>query len=146
MPAERTAIVLPETGIRVSYRVKLLGNVAFHPLSALTRATRGQMTTDAGVRAIARSIMTEVEPVANRLGIEPPISIEQKIAGAEMLGVQKTSMLQDLEAQRPMELDSIIGAVVELRRAARHRHGLHTNRYASAKLLETTSALRRVQK
>ena len=72
VPAERTAIVLPEPGIRVSYGVKLLGNVAFYPLSALTPATLGQMTTDACVRAIARSIMTEVEAVANRLGIELP--------------------------------------------------------------------------
>jgi 2-dehydropantoate 2-reductase len=122
--------------------VKLLGNVAFNPLSVLTRATLVQMTTDPGVRAIVRSIMTEVEAVANRLGIELPVSIEQRIDGAGKLGEHKTSMLQDLEAGRPMELEPIVGAVVELG----ERLGIdmpHTRTvYASAKLLQAASALR----
>ena len=134
------------TRLRNEIWVKLLGNVAFNPLSVLTRATLVQMTTDPGVRAVVRSIMTEVEAVANRLGIELPISIEQRIAGAEKLGEHKTSMLQDLEANRPMELEPIVGAVVELG----ERLGIdmpHTRTvYASAKLLEATSALRRASK
>jgi 2-dehydropantoate 2-reductase len=134
------------TRIRNEIWVKLLGNVAFNPLSVLTRATLVQMTTDPSVRAIVRSIMAEVEAVANRLGVELPISIEQRIAGAEKLGEHKTSMLQDLEAGRPMELEPIVGAVVELG----ERLGIdmpHTRTvYAGAKLLEATSAMRRAQK
>ncbi len=94
--------------------VKLLGNVAFNPISALTRATLVQMVRDPDVRALVRNIMTEVEAVANKLGLELPVSIDQRIAGAEKVGEHKTSMLQDLEAGRPMELDAIVGAVVEL--------------------------------
>ena len=138
---------VPQTArLRNEIWVKLLGNVAFNPLSVLTRATLVQMTTDPGVRAVVRSIMTEVEAVANRLGIELPISIEQRIAGAEKLGEHKTSMLQDLEAGRSMELEPIVGAVVELG----ERLGIdmpHTKTvYAGAKLLEATSVLRRTKK
>ena len=134
------------TRIRNEIWVKLLGNVAFNPLSALTRATLVGMTTDPGVRDIVRSIMTEVEAVAARLGIELPISIEQRIAGAGKLGEHKTSMLQDLEADRPLELEPIVGAVVELG----ERLGIdmpHTRTvYASVKLMAATSALRRAGK
>jgi 2-dehydropantoate 2-reductase len=94
--------------------VKLLGNVAFNPISALTRATLAQMARDPGVRGVARNIMTEVEAVANRLGVEIPISIDQRIAGAEKVGEHRTSMLQDLEAGRPLEIEPVVGAVVEL--------------------------------
>jgi 2-dehydropantoate 2-reductase len=100
--------------LRTEIWVKLLGNVAFNPISALTRATLGQMTRDADVCAIVRNIMAEVESVANKLGVSLPISIEQRIAGAEKLGEHKTSMLQDLDANRPMELEPVVGAVVEL--------------------------------
>ena len=61
-----------------------------------------------------RNMMQEVEAVSHKLGMELPISIEQRIAGAEKVGEHKTSMLQDLEAGRPMELEAIVGAVVEL--------------------------------
>jgi 2-dehydropantoate 2-reductase len=94
--------------------VKLLGNVAFNPISALTRATLAQMTRDSDVREVVRCIMTEVEMVANKMGVEIPISIEQRIAGAEKVGEHKTSMLQDLEAGRPIEIEPVVGAVVEL--------------------------------
>ncbi len=102
------------TRIRNEMWVKLLGNVAFNPLSALTRATLAAMAQDPGVCALVRNIMTEVEEVARRLGMELPISIDQRIAGAEKVGEHKTSMLQDLEAHRPMELEPVVGAVVEL--------------------------------
>jgi 2-dehydropantoate 2-reductase len=94
--------------------VKLLGNVAFNPLSALTRATLAQMARHPDVCPVVRSIMSEVEAVANQLGVEIPISLDQRIAGAEKVGEHKTSMLQDLEADRPMELEPVVGAVVEL--------------------------------
>ena len=100
--------------IRHEIWVKILGNVAFNPTSVLTRATLAQMTGDVEVSALARNIMKETEAVARALGFELPISIEQRMAGAAAVGEHKTSMLQDLEAGRPMELEAIVGAVVEL--------------------------------
>ena len=94
--------------------VKVLGNASFNPVSALTRATLVQMMRDPGVCSVIRSIMQEVEAVSNKLGMELPVSIDQRITGAEKVGEHKTSMLQDLEAGRPMELEALIGAVVEL--------------------------------
>jgi 2-dehydropantoate 2-reductase len=94
--------------------VKLLGNVAFNPISALTRATLWQMAHDPDVSVLARKIMCEVEMVANELGIELSVSIDQRMAGVEKMGEHKTSMLQDLEAGRPMELEAIVGAVIEI--------------------------------
>ena len=125
------------THIRHEIWVKLLGNVAFNPISALTRATLAGMARDAAVRDIVRCIMTEVEAVASGLGVEIPISIEQRIAGAEKVGEHKTSMLQDLEAGRPLELEAVVGAVVEL--GERLGIGIpHTRTvYACARLLET---------
>jgi 2-dehydropantoate 2-reductase len=115
--------------------VKILGNVAFNPISALTGATLVQMTRDPGVSALVRSIMQEAEAVASKLGMELPVTIDQRIAGADKVGEHKTSMLQDLEAGRPMELEAVVGAVVELG----ERLGLpmlHTRTvYACAKLL-----------
>jgi len=102
------------TRIRHEIWVKLLGNVAFNPISALTRATLVKMARDPDVRSLVRSIMIEVEAVANKLGVEIPISIDQRIAGAEKVGEHKTSMLQDLEAGRPLELEPVVGAVIEL--------------------------------
>jgi 2-dehydropantoate 2-reductase len=102
------------TRIRHEIWVKLLGNVAFNPISALTRATLVRMARDPEVCGVVRNIMTEVEAVANRLGVEIPISIDQRIAGAEKVGEHKTSMLQDLEAGRSLEIEPVVGAVVEL--------------------------------
>lgn len=128
--------------IRHEIWVKLLGNVAFNPISALTRATLVQIARDPDVCPIVRNVMIEVEAIAARLGVELPISIDQRIAGAEKVGEHKTSMLQDLEAGRPMELEAVVGAVVELG----DRLGVpvpHTRTvYACAKLLEATSAAR----
>ncbi|HTV66619.1 MAG TPA: 2-dehydropantoate 2-reductase [Bryocella sp.] len=94
--------------------VKVLGNASFNPVSALTRATLVQMVRDPGVCSVIRNIMREVEAVSGKLGMELPVSIDQRIAGAEKVGEHKTSMLQDLEAGRPMELEALVGAVVEL--------------------------------
>jgi 2-dehydropantoate 2-reductase len=102
------------TRIRHEIWVKILGNVAFNPISALTGATLAQMVRDPGVCELVRNIMSEAEAVAARLGLELPITIEQRIAGAEKVGQHKTSMLQDLEAGRPLELEAVVGAVVEL--------------------------------
>ena len=100
--------------IRHEIWVKVLGNASLNPVSALTRATIVQMVRDPGVCSVIRSIMQEVEAVSYKLGMELPVSIDQRIAGAEKVGEHKTSMLQDLEAGRPMELEALVGAVVEL--------------------------------
>jgi len=102
------------TRIRHEIWVKILGNVAFNPISVLTRATLAQMTGDPEVAALTRKIMQEAEAVARALGLELPVTIEQRMAGAASVGEHKTSMLQDLEAGRRMELEAIVGAVVEL--------------------------------
>lgn len=100
--------------IRHEIWVKLLGNVAFNPISVLTGATLIEMVRHPDVSMLAREIMREAEAVANGLGIELPISIDQRMAGAEKVGAHKTSMLQDLEAGRPMELEAVVGAVLEV--------------------------------
>ncbi len=102
------------TRFRHEIWVKLLGNIAFNPISALTGGTLEELVRHPETSAVIREIMTETEAVAARLGIELPISIDQRMAGAEKVGAHKTSMLQDLEAGRPLELEPIVGAVVEL--------------------------------
>lgn len=128
------------TRIRHEIWVKILGNVAFNPISALTGATIAQMARDPEVSVLARGIMQEAEAVALKLGLELPISIDQRMAGAEKVGEHKTSMLQDLEAGRQMEIEAVVGAVVELG----ERMGIpmpctHTV-YACTKLLAETRA------
>lgn len=122
--------------IRHEMWVKLLGNAAFNPISALTRATLIEMTQCPETRALAGAIMSEVAKVAERLRIRLGISIEQRLKGAEQVGHHKTSMLQDVEAGRPLELEPIVGAAVELG----DKLGIlmpHTKTvYACAKLLE----------
>jgi len=102
------------THLRQEIWVKLLGNASLNPVSALTRATVAQMVRDPGVCSVIRSVMREVEAVSSKLGMELPVSIDQRIAGAEKVGEHKTSMLQDLEAGRPLELEALVGSVVEL--------------------------------
>ncbi|MFN7996157.1 MAG: 2-dehydropantoate 2-reductase [Bryobacteraceae bacterium] len=102
------------THIREEIWVKILGNVAFNPISALTGATLARMTSDPDVSVLARAIMTETEAVATKLGMKLPVTIEQRMAGAAKVGEHKTSMLQDLEAGRPLELEAIAGAVLEI--------------------------------
>jgi 2-dehydropantoate 2-reductase len=128
--------------IRTEIWVKILGNVAFNPISALTRATLVEMARDPEVCTVVRHIMQEVEAVGAKLGIEMPISIDQRIAGAEKVGEHKTSMLQDLEAGRPLELEAVVGAVVEL--GERVGIGMPYTRtvYACTRLLEKSSSRR----
>jgi 2-dehydropantoate 2-reductase len=102
------------TRFRHEIWVKLLGNVAFNPVSALTGGTLEELARHPEMSRLVREIMAETEAVAAKLGIELPISIDQRMAGAERVGAHKTSMLQDLEAGRPMELEAVVGAVVEL--------------------------------
>ena len=127
------------TRFRSEIWVKLLGNIAFNPISALTRATMDQLTHHPEVIRLVREVMTETEAVAKKLDIELPISIDQRIAGAQKVGAHKTSMLQDLEAGRPIELEAIVGAAIEL--GERLDVPMPSTRavYACAKLLDEES-------
>ena len=103
-----------EAQIRDEIWVKLMGNVAFNPLSALTRATLAAMCRHPMTRQLVHSMMEESLELAHALGSQPQISIERRISGAERVGEHKTSTLQDLEAGKPLELAALIDAVVEL--------------------------------
>ena len=105
-----------KTDIRTEIWVKLWGNVAFNPISALTGGTLRQICTDPITRALARRVMGEAEAIAAEFGIKMPIDVERRIDGAAAVGEHKTSMLQDFERGRPIELDAIVGAVAELGR------------------------------
>jgi 2-dehydropantoate 2-reductase len=102
------------TEIRHDIWVKLMGSVAFNPISALARATLVEIVRCPETRELATAMMSEADAVARSLGIEVGISIEQRLEGAEKVGHHKTSMLQDVEAGRPLELEAIVGAVIEL--------------------------------
>jgi 2-dehydropantoate 2-reductase len=102
--------------IRSDIWVKLWGNLSFNPISALTGATLAGICADDGTRAVARTMMVEAETIANALGVTFPIDVDKRIAGAAAVGEHKTSMLQDLERGRPMEIDPLVTAVQELGR------------------------------
>ena len=100
--------------IRDELWVKLWGNLAFNPISALTTATLDVLIADDAQRGVARAMMVEGQRVAEALGIRFAIDVDKRIAGAAEVGAHKTSMLQDLERGRPMEIEALLGAVVEL--------------------------------
>lgn len=100
--------------IRDELWVKLWGNLAFNPISALTAATLDVLTADEGQRGVAREMMREAQAVGEALGVRFGIDVDKRIAGAAEVGAHKTSMLQDLERGRPLEIDALLGAVVEL--------------------------------
>jgi 2-dehydropantoate 2-reductase len=102
------------SNIRQEIWVKLMGNLAFNPISALTGATLLEIIECPETRALASAIMEEAGMVAGKLGIDLGISVEQRLAGAARVGHHKTSMLQDVESGRPIELEAIAGSVVEL--------------------------------
>jgi 2-dehydropantoate 2-reductase len=103
-----------EADIRNDVWIKLIGNVAFNPISALTRGTMVEICRHPGTRALVVALMEETLEVARRLGLEPAVTIERRLAGAERVGAHKTSMLQDLEAGKRLELAPIVDAVIEL--------------------------------
>ena len=103
-----------ESDIRSEVWLKLMGNAAFNPISALTGATMVQIAQFEPTRLLAVDVMTEVRDVAAALGHAPEISIERRLAGAERVGAHRTSMLQDLEAGKALELAPLVVAVVEL--------------------------------
>lgn len=94
--------------------VKLWGNLSFNPISALTHATLDVLCTDPGTRAVARAMMIEAQEIAEKLGVTFPIDVERRIDGGAAVGAHRTSMLQDLDAHRPMEIDALVRSVQEL--------------------------------
>lgn len=103
-----------EAAIREHIWLKLIGNAAFNPVSALTGATLGELGEAPEMVELLRAIIEECTLVASRLGIELPVSTERRLQAGIAVGDHKTSMLQDLEAGKPLELDCITGAVIEL--------------------------------
>ena len=102
--------------IRAELWVKLWGNLSFNPISALTHATLEDICRFPLSRELAARMMTEARVVAEKLGVEFKLSLDQRIAGAESVGAHKTSMLQDVERGRALELQALVGSVVELAR------------------------------
>jgi 2-dehydropantoate 2-reductase len=100
--------------IRSEIWLKLWGNMTFNPISALSRATLAGICQYPPSRALAAEMMAEAQNVAAKLGITFRVSLEKRIAGAERVGHHKTSMLQDVEAARTLEIDALLGSVIEL--------------------------------
>jgi 2-dehydropantoate 2-reductase len=103
-----------QTRLRNEIWLKLLGNATLNPVSALTGATLTQMFESPPSRELIRTLMEEVASVARSLDVELPISVGRRMEGAAAVGEHKTSMLQDLEAGKALEVDALLGAVVEL--------------------------------
>jgi 2-dehydropantoate 2-reductase len=127
-----------QTRIRNEIWLKILGNATLNPVSALTRATLADMLTNPASRELIRTLMEEVDAVARAIGADVPLSIEKRMDGAAATGAHKTSMLQDLEAGRPLEVDALLGAVVELADGAAVSVPSLRVVYALTKLLDET--------
>ncbi len=106
----------PVRNIRDEIWVKLWGNLSFNPISALTRATLDVIATGEETRAVARNMMLEAQAIGEKLGVRFGVDVDKRIDGAAAVGAHKTSMLQDLERGRPMEIEALVGAVAELGR------------------------------
>jgi len=102
--------------IRNEIWTKLWGNLSFNPISALTGGTLAEITGDEGTRGVARAMMLEAQAIGVALGVSFGVDVDRRIAGAAEVGAHKTSMLQDLELGRPMEIDALVTAVQELGR------------------------------
>lgn len=96
--------------------IKLWGNLSFNPISALTHATLDVLCTDEGTRLVARNMMVEAQTIAEKLGVKFPIDVDRRIEGGAAVGAHRTSMLQDLDQGRPMEIDALVTSVQELGR------------------------------
>ncbi|PSK81790.1 ketopantoate reductase [Limimaricola soesokkakensis] len=122
--ALRLSRVLQDAGLKAPVRpklrdeiwIKLWGNLSFNPISALTHATLDVLCTDEGTREVARRMMLEAQTIAEALGVSFPIDVDRRIAGGAAVGAHRTSMLQDIDAARPMEIEALVGSVRELGR------------------------------
>jgi 2-dehydropantoate 2-reductase len=124
--------------IRSEIWLKIWGNACFNPISALTHATLVDICRFPATRAVAAEVMREVQTIGEKLGAHFRVPIERRIAGAEGVGAHKTSTLQDLEHGRALELDALVGAVVELGRITQTATPHLDTLYACASLLAKT--------
>jgi 2-dehydropantoate 2-reductase len=124
--------------IRSEIWLKLWGNLSFNPISALTRATMVDICRFAPTRELAADMMREAQVVAEKLGVKFKVSLDKRIAGAEGVGKHKTSMLQDVESGRPLELEALVGSVRELGRVTATPTPTIDAVYACASLLAKT--------
>jgi 2-dehydropantoate 2-reductase len=120
---ERLAEALISAGLRAPIRsirdeiwVKLWGNLCFNPISALTHETLDVVAREPGTRGVARAMMSEAQAIGEKLGVRFSVDIERRIDGAAAVGAHRTSMLQDLERGRPMEIDALVTVIQELGR------------------------------
>ena len=126
--------------IRSEIWLKLWGNMSFNPISALTHATLVDICQEPTTRALAASMMTEAQGIAESVGATFRVPLEKRIAGAEKVGKHKTSTLQDVEAGRRVEIDALIGSVIELGELTGVATPSTTAVYALMKLLDKTMA------
>lgn len=120
--AKALSAILASAGLRAPVRprirdeiwLKLWGNLSFNPISALTHATLDVLCTDPGTRAVARGMMIEAQEIAERLGVTFPVDVDKRIDGGAAVGAHRTSMWQDLDLGRPMEIDALVSSVQEL--------------------------------
>lgn len=143
---ERLAAALRDAGLKAPVRttlrdeiwVKLWGNLSFNPISALTHATLEDICRFPLTRELAANMMREAQAVGEKLGVEFKIGLDKRIAGAEAVGAHKTSMLQDVENGRALELEALVGSVVELGRITDTPTPTIDAIYAAASLLGKT--------
>jgi 2-dehydropantoate 2-reductase len=131
------------TDIRAHLWVKAWGNLAFNPVSALTGATLSEICRHPEARELAAAMMTEATAIAEALGVRIRLTIEQRISGAEAVGEHKTSMLQDAEAGRELEVDPLVGVFVELGKLTGQPTPSIDAVYACTSLLNSTIAKRK---
>jgi 2-dehydropantoate 2-reductase len=137
----RGGLKAPVTGdIRSEIWLKLWGNLSFNPISALTHATLVDICQFPLTRALAAAMMTEAQTIAEKLGVTFRVSLEKRIAGAERVGAHKTSMLQDVEHGRAIEIEALVGSVAELGRMTGTPTPHIDAVYACASLLARTLA------
>ena len=129
--------------IRSELWIKLWGNLSFNPISALTHATLQDICRWPATRELASRMMQEGQAVAEALGVRFKITLQQRLAGAEAVGAHKTSMLQDVEAGRALELDALVGAVIELGRISGTPTPTIEAVYAATSLLARSLAAQR---
>ena len=126
--------------IRSEIWLKLWGNLSFNPISALTHATLEDICTFGPSRELAANMMAQAQSVAEKLGVQFKVSLDKRIAGAQAVGAHKTSMLQDVEAGRALELNALVGSVVELGRITGTPTPTIDAIYAATQLLAHTMA------
>ena len=131
------------TDIRAEMWLKAWGSLTFNPISALSHATMAGICRYPETRQLAVAMMTEAQAIASKLGITFRHTIEQRVEGAEKVGEHKTSMLQDLEAGKPLENEALVGAILEMGRLTNTPTPVIESVYALIKLLDEVTQANR---